>query len=368
MNAQIENQNENQNTLFVKLQALFEIIDEAKFDERVINEGEYLTLCRLIKEMRELRRDVITNTVYIQAVAVAGPPPVVERVVRQKRASPLSEIARSQHKDYICCNKCDRFVMKWGLADHQKRAVCVQAHQAKMSSMLKQKIHHSIFSKHQIFSRFFEIEFRGNTRVSFLPAVFQLALQVPLALRQQLPGQEVVPLLRDLCYRTDESGGVYDRTRLPGGGLHWRRRGQREEKMDNSETSVMNTSGLWIRSRDKYPVASGWTDCELEGFAPAIVSCAVVSCAGGGGGVSCDQEDDDTPIAQLIARKATEPRKKGVKKSAVAVSCAGGGGPPTAPHIKHTSIVLCEWCGDAIQTKSGYDVKLCVSCCIISKQ
>ena len=138
--------------------------------------------------------------------------------------------------------------------------------------------------------------------------------------------------------------------------------------MDNSETSVMNTSGLWIRSSDKFPVASGWTDCEVEGFAPAVVSCAVVSCAGGGGGVSCDQEDDDTPIAQLIARKATEPRKKGVKKSAVAVSCAGGGGPPTAPHIKHTSIVLCEWCGDAIQTKSGYDVKLCVSCCIISKQ
>ena len=359
MNANIENQNENQNTLFVKLQALFEIIDEAKFDERVINEGEYLTLCRLIKEMRELRRDVITNTVYIQAVAVAGPPPVVERVVRQKRASPLSEIARSQHKDYICCNKCDRFVMKWGLADHQKRAVCVQAHQAKMSSMLKQKIHHSIFSKHQIFSRFFEIEFRGNTRVSFLPAVFQVALQVPLALRQQLPGQEVVPLLRELCYRTDESGGVYDRTRLQGGGLHWRRRGQREEKMDNSETSVMNTSGLWIRSRDKYPVASGWTDCELEGFAPAIVSCAVVSCAGGGGGVSCDQEDDDTPIAQLIARKTT-PRKKAVKQSAVAVSSAGGG-----ESVKRST--FCLWCEVPISFPYDRKEQLCESCFHISQ-
>ena len=120
------------------LHELLGVIDD--FSE-VIGDGNYLKCCNILKKIQEDAPISQLNQpqtpqivrVYVQSLVrqVRSNQVVVEHENRRnmplrKKQMALTDAQKVSHSDYCRCGKCDRFVLKAYLKEHQRNDVCLR--------------------------------------------------------------------------------------------------------------------------------------------------------------------------------------------------------------------------------------------------
>ena len=124
---------------------MMEIIEQLSSEE-LINDGRYLTMTNLLMQMRNVKTQMTTNTIYIE----------IQREVARRREGRVdgrknkTSLAQKLNNDnYDCCRKCHSFIKKGTakkrdaegkkqtfLQVHQQTAKCNERNQIKLTTYL----------------------------------------------------------------------------------------------------------------------------------------------------------------------------------------------------------------------------------------
>jgi hypothetical protein len=125
---------------------IMEIIDDLAFSNQTITDGQYKIAMDTLKNLHLLRDKLKKDTVFNH----------LERARRQNRSytSPPSLLQKMEDKkNYICCNKCDRFVKLDDLDNHQDRTVCQQILESKKTTLVTKEMETDFHQKTQVLAR-----------------------------------------------------------------------------------------------------------------------------------------------------------------------------------------------------------------------
>jgi hypothetical protein len=125
---------------------IMEIIDDLALGNQIITDIQYKNAMEHLKKLYELKDKLKRDTVFIY----------LERARRQNRSytSPPSLLQKMEDKkNYICCNRCDRFVKLEDLDTHQERTVCQQILESKKTTLITKEMETTFHQKTQVLAR-----------------------------------------------------------------------------------------------------------------------------------------------------------------------------------------------------------------------
>lgn len=125
---------------------IMEIIDDLAFSNQTITDGQYKIAMDTLKNLHLLRDKLKKDVVFNH----------LERARRQNRSytRPPSLLQKMEDKkNYVCCNKCDRFVKLEDLDTHQDRIVCQQILESKKTTLITKEMETEFHQKTQVLAR-----------------------------------------------------------------------------------------------------------------------------------------------------------------------------------------------------------------------